>query len=237
MEENNKDVYETATDEMEEALEETTSMTDAGQELAPAESAPGFFEIIYGMFFSPAATFSALARFPVASRAAIFFLLVQLLSSINGMAVVREQFPDLVGTGIVFFPVLLIIMAFIGWFLNTSVLQLLAEFQGGKGRGIQLFTALGFAYAPSLFSAPVTLLLSNTYPRLLNVITFIITIWVIVLNVLAIRVIHGFSTGKAVWTLLIPLFSILLLFVGFVILTILVIMGMGLTEFPGFPGL
>ncbi len=201
------------------------------------ESAPGILEIVYGMFFSPSSTFATIARHPMVGKAILFFLFVQLLSTVNGIAVVREQLPDLLGSGFVtVFPVMILTMAMIGWFLNAAVLQLLAEFLGGKGRGATLFTALGFAYAPALFSAPVTVLLTNTYPKLLNLVTFVITVWVLVLTVLAIRTVHGFSTGKAVWTLFIPFLSFLILMIGFAIMTVLVIMGLGL-EFPGMPGM
>ena len=243
-------------EEMEKSRHEEESLPEQAQELSAdevqetvqaeadlpaeteAESAPGFLEVVYGMFFSPTETFAAIARFPMVGRAVLFFLFVQLLSTVNGIAVIREQFPDLLGAGLItFFPVMIMIMALIGWFLNTAVLQLLAEFLGGKGRGAALFTALGFAYAPSLFSAPLTVLLTNVYPRLLNVATFIITLWVLVLTVLAIRTVHGFSTGKAVWTLMIPFLSILILVLGVTIMTVMIIMGLGLTEFPGFPGM
>ncbi len=201
-------------------------------------SAPGFLEIVYGMFFSPANTFSAIRQFPMVGRAVVFFLFVQLLSTVNVIAIVREQFPDLLGAGfITFFPFMVLTMALIGWFLNTAVLQLLAEFMGGSGRGMTLFSALGFAYAPTLFSAPASLLLSRTNPTLLNLVTFLITFWVLGLTVLAVKTIHEFSTGKAVWVLVIPLLSILVLMLGFAVFTVMVIMGLGLTEFPGVPGL
>jgi hypothetical protein len=214
-----------------------TAETEADQPVhEQKEPVPGILEVIYGMFFSPVVTFAAIAKHSMVGRAVLFFLFVQLLSTVNGIAFIREQAPDLIGTGLTtVFPVMMMTMALIGWFLNAAVLQLLAEFLGGKGRGTALFATLGFAYAPALFSAPLTLLLSNVNPRMLNLTTFILTIWVMVLSVLAVRTVHGFSTGKAVWTLVIPFLSFLILSLGILIMSVLVIMGLGL-EFPGMPG-
>ncbi len=211
-------------------------------EIQPAgpkeKKSPGFLETIYGVFFSPVAAFEAIAENPPVGQAVLFFLIVQMLSLINGVAMVREQFPNLLGSAFIsFLPIMILAMALIGWFFNASVLQLLAEFLGGKGRGRQLFTALGFTYAPSLFSAPVSLLIGENWPRAANLLTFALTVWVVVLTVLAVRSVHGLSTGKSIWTVLIPFISIVLLVLGMTLFTILVIMGMGLTEFPLMPGM
>jgi hypothetical protein len=46
-------------------------------------------------------------------------------------------------------------LRFAMWFVGAAVLQLIAEFFGGRGSGLGLFAAIGFAHLPLIFMVPL----------------------------------------------------------------------------------
>lgn len=113
-----------------------------------------------------------------------------------------------------------------GLAIGAGLMQLVAAMLGGQGTYRGTFTALAFANVPSLIGVPVDLLgvALPTVRLLAGLVGLALTVWVIVLAVIAIRESHALSTGRAVLTLVIPVVVLLVIgvvFVGAFIATLL----------------
>jgi hypothetical protein len=100
--------------------------------------------------------------------------------------------------------------------IAAGIVQLSSYLLGGRGTYAGMFTGLGFADVPNLFGIPALLLplvLGGTGGVLAGLLNFGLVIWVLVLSVIAVRENHGFSTGRAVAAVLIPIAALILLFV------------------------
>ncbi len=142
---------------------------------------------------------------------------IGLLSSVAGVAQLRAApppetpgFPEL--TGPLAFAGAIIggpIAAVVGLAIGTGVLHLVSLMLSGKGRYRGLFCGLAFASVPNLLQIPFQLAgiaLGPIAQALGGIINFGITIWVVSLAVIAVRENNeGFSTGRAVAVVLIPL--------------------------------
>jgi hypothetical protein len=127
--------------------------------------------------------------------------------------------PVLAILGLIFGPIL----GLIGLAIGTAILMLTSLMFGGKGAYKGLFCGLAFASVPNIFSAPIQVLqlLGGIAGQLVGgLISFGITVWVIVLAVIAVRENNSFSTGRAVGAVLLPIAVILLLV--FVVIAIFV---------------
>ena len=109
--------------------------------------------------------------------------------------------------------------------IMSGVFHLFARLLKGKGDFAGLISASGFANFPSALATPFGLLglMGNGIgSKLYSLISFPFTIWVIVLQVIAIRENYKLSTGRSVATLFIPLIIlvafIVLLVIGVVVL-------------------
>jgi hypothetical protein len=106
------------------------------------------------------------------------------------------------------------ILGLIGLVIGTGILKLTSLMFGGKGSFKSLFCGLAFASVPNIFSAPIQVLqfLGGVGGQILGgLISVGISIWVVVLAVIAVRENNAFSTGKAVGAVLLPIAAILLL--------------------------
>ncbi|HAA90597.1 MAG: Uncharacterized protein XD63_0325 [Thermoanaerobacterales bacterium 50_218] len=114
---------------------------------------------------------------------------------------------------------------FFAWFSGGIVFFLLGKLFKGKGSLSGLLASLGFAKAPALIQIPLTAILSllGTPGKLLIGITsFGFTIWIIVLDIYAVRESLEMDTWKAIATVLIPV--VLLFFGVLLLLAVLVVM-------------
>lgn len=103
-------------------------------------------------------------------------------------------------------------LALVFWFLEAAVWHLLAQFFGGQGRGTTLFLALGFTNLPLLLGQGAGALLGlsgqNFWPTLLVGAS---AVWVFVLQVMAVKEMHGLSAGRALTVVLLPFAALLIL--------------------------
>ncbi|MTI48798.1 Yip1 family protein [Sporosalibacterium faouarense] len=105
-------------------------------------------------------------------------------------------------------------------FIETGMYNLISEFLGYKGSGKGLFSALGFASVPGIFSIILLGIFSSINLNIVSTIISIpITIWVIVLNIIAIKKTYQMGTGKATLTYFIPIIALI------VVVGILIILG------------
>ncbi len=113
-----------------------------------------------------------------------------------------------------------VLLAAVWLFIITGVLHLLSKLFGGKGGYWNLFSAYSFAGFPMIISVPVSFVgayLGVIGNLISGLVTFGITIWVLVLQVIALRESHDLTTGASIGIYLIN-FALL-----FVIIFVLII--------------
>lgn len=165
-------------------------------------------EWLYGVLASPVQTLNEIAREKPVGLAFLVYLGVAVLVMVSnifgdqGFVVLEETMAEL---GI-FIPasVLItgaIVFAVASIFIITALLHLLARLFGGSGGYWNLFSAYAFADFPMIISVLITLIaayLGTVGAVFGGLITFGLSIWVIVLQVIALRESHGLSTGASI---------------------------------------
>ena len=100
------------------------------------------------------------------------------------------------------------------WFMGTAVWHLLAEFYGGKGTALGLFSTLGFAYFPQILIVPfwvVAALLPVSMKTIMMTLSALIILgWCLFLSITAMKEVYQFSAAKAVLVMLTPLLVMVL---------------------------
>ncbi len=217
----------------------------AGAPATGTPSPPSFFadflELVYGVFFSPVATLRAAVRRPVAPFGAslLGFELAVLINCLAGLATARTVIREFLaamaqaaGTQVVTdfgsfpagFVAVVVVAALllnpITLFFKAGALGLMSSFLGGRGDASRLYAAFGLTYLPSVVAVPVSLLTSarSDLGSLGLALTLGILVWRLVLDIIAIREVYDFGTGKAVAAALLPLGVPILLFIVLVII-------------------
>lgn len=173
-----------------------------------------FLDDLYGVLFSPRATFEDLAVRPSVGAALLLYLLILVVDAVAGLPGVDATLGRLPGLGQLLhgaaralLPAYLILTA-VGWVLSAAVLHLVAEWLGGHGRAADLFSLGAFYRVPLLFLAPLSLLASVTLPGLGRLFGFALALWSLVLEVLAIAANYRFGAGRAILTVLLPVVAL-----------------------------
>jgi len=121
-----------------------------------------------------------------------------------------------------------VVVGFIGWVVTAGILHLVAKILGGKGVFTEMLVLMGFALLPNIFQAPIGLvvILSGglTGAFLSMVLGGILAIWILILDIIAIREAHKFSTGRAIATLILP-FAILIVLAFILVIGIFLMSG------------
>jgi hypothetical protein len=120
-----------------------------------------------------------------------------------------------------------VVVGFILWVVITGILHVIAKILGGKGAFTEMLVLMGFAMLPNIFQAPIGLI-ALFYGGLTGAFIAIglggiLAIWVLILNVLAIREAHKFSTGRAIATLVLPFVVLMVLVFVLIIVAIFLI--------------
>jgi hypothetical protein len=191
------------------------------QEQPRAEEASdeGLLETAISVVSQPVPTLRRLTRNPRWGWAVIVTVVISVGSSLATLA----QGAPLMGAQPGFLPppelqeglraftlVLALLAPFIavaGLAIGAGVVQVSSYILGGKGSYAGLFTGLGFASIPNALGIPAMLLprlLGGAGGALAGLVNLAALVWVLVLGVIAVRENHGFSTGRAVAALLIP---------------------------------
>lgn len=117
------------------------------------------------------------------------------------------------------------------WIIGTAILHLTAEFFGGRGTAVGLFTALGFAHIPRIFIVPVwavvTVMPPGSKTMLLSAAVLMVVCWSLYLDVVAIGEVHQLSMAKSVLVLITPIF-----FIGILFITALIFIGSAMIHMP-----
>lgn len=190
-----------------------------------------FLENLYDVIFQPATAMRQIASVQLVGQGLAAFFISTLIPA--GAAYFVLQAAELTRV----YPVMLlfhIVGRLVVWFVGAAVLQLIAEFYGGRGTAMGLFAAIGFAHLPWIFAVPLWVL-AILLPAGLAAITFaasfaVVIAWTMVLIVLAIKGASGLSTAKAVLVLATPLLVLILAVIALVIF-------IGAAFWPGWLGL
>lgn len=195
---------------------------DGPQESAAAQ----FLDNLYGVLFSPRATFADLAARPPMGQALALYLLIL---AVNGLASLpalqsglgrvgmRAMLPSLTG----FLTPFYLVVTLVSWLVGAALLHLVAEWLGGQGRATDLFALGAFYRVPQLFMAPLALVSALTWPGLTTPFSLLLAAWTLVLQVLALRANYRFATSRAILVLLLPFVLGIVLVTGLVVSAIL----------------
>ncbi len=183
---------------------EPTAPTAAAEPPKPAR--PDFFELLYGILFTPRKAIRQAAENPPFTQALVVFFVVNILSTIVttvslGTALSSRIFASAPAA----FIVAGLIVGFIDWFVVTAIFHLLAELFGGRGRGLALFTLIALVNLPRLVNVPLALLSLTPLRSLGVLLNLAVVVWVAILYVIAISEVHHISTGQSIGVLLMPL--------------------------------
>lgn len=201
------------------------------------EGTASLVELLYGIITQPGEVFRQLAKTPKVLWGLLVFYGVNLFDFVLGYALARPELTNIPPglplqlVGVIptlarnlFLAFLIFIFFFSGamWFVASGVFSLLAQLLGGNGNGKGLLSAMGFAVVPGLFSALVEAVVSLLgLPRFISMVTALgVGIWILVLQVLAIRDTQSISGGRAALVFFLPL--IVLFIAGMVIMAVLV---------------
>ncbi len=183
------------------------------------EKKEGILELVYGVLFEPVRTFAGMAVNPPVLMALGLVVALNLAEALMGLFTTPLYFrelnlPHIPGFDLARSLLSLVVaggfvLGIVKLFFMAGLLHLLAELYGGKGNARSVLAAYALAGLPAAFMIPVQLLASLLAPGMaIGVITgllsFGVYVWSVVLLVIGIREVHGFSTGKAALTVFTP---------------------------------
>ena len=189
-------------------------------------------ENIFGTLFRPASTFRRMLEERTSVITAAIIVLIACICSGAGSILTQSVFMSMFAEFPGFEPAtapsfeemmfsptasmtLSVVGGFISWVVITGILHVVAKILGGKGAFTEMLVLMGFAMLPNIFQAPIGLIaiFSGGLAGALIAIGLggILAIWVLILDVLAIREAHKFSTGRAIATLVLPFVVLMVL--------------------------
>lgn len=205
-----------------------------------------FIDNLYGVIFTPSQTLNKIARSKLVGQGLIVLILstlIPLIASSGAFADLNSipgglppGFPtELMPLFNTLKPFMLIIAAVmvvvfkpLVTFLFTALMHMISEFMGGGGSGKGLFAGFCFASFPSILMAPVNIINNFIDSDISGVFSLVFMIWVVILQITAVRENNGFSTGRAVLTYFLPWIIVL----GILILMIVVMISVFSTMIP-----
>ena len=171
------------------------------------------FEVLYDVLFQPRIAMQTIAaKRNVGQAIAVFLLsiLIPIWAMYFGLQTTG------MGNMIQFVIGFKVLGSIIMWFMGAAVWHLIAEFFGGKGTALGLFSTLGFAHFPHLLIVPLwvfaALMPANVKTTIMVVSVFGILLWSCFLMIVGLKEVYQFSTAKAVLVLVTPILAILFLF-------------------------
>ncbi len=181
---------------------------------------------LFGVISEPVKTLKSIAAARPSGWASLVFLAVTLINALVGSANPQtvESLSELTATTgfSVDVPILIfgaLIVAFVFFLISTGIIHFIARLFKGTGSFEGLYSAFAFASFPQIFAAPLSVVAVLTGPLGLifgGLVSFALSVWVLVLKVIAIRESHALTTGKAVGAFLLQfvvVYAIPILFV------------------------
>ena len=180
-------------------------------------------ELLYDVLFHPGAAMNAIAgRRLIGQGLLVFFISVALPSGAIWFSM---------GTAAGAFILLLVVGSVVLWLTGTALIHLIAECYGGRGMVTGLLAALGFAQIPRVFLVPLwvasALLPEPGRLPFMGLSAVGILMWILALDVSALKETYGFPTTKAILVLVTPLLAVVLL-----VLVLITFVGVQLAPLP-----
>jgi len=100
-------------------------------------------------------------------------------------------------TGVMVLAIAFILVGLIGWYWLSASVDLLARLLGGQGSGQSTMTAIAQSLWPLLLTAPV-LTIKDWLPSLGELLSLLLTLWVLFILIRGIRQAHNLGWGKSV---------------------------------------
>ena len=179
------------------------------------------WDILYDLLFEPHSAMGKIAIQRNAGQAlivALFSILLPIVAVGFGMKHTGMWTMIYVMIGIK------IVASILVWIIGAAIWHLIAEFFGGRGTAVGLFSALGFAHLPRVFIVPLWAFISvmpeNSKNILMVIAVLMILFWSVMLDVVAIKEVHQLTTAKAVLVMIVPLLMVgLLCLVSFIFIS------------------
>ncbi|HEY3375762.1 MAG TPA: Yip1 family protein [Candidatus Aquicultor sp.] len=209
------------------------------------------FDLFYGVITKPVETLRHISDNRFWVKGLIIYILVLWISGLASLPsiLIGSGLNQFAGTNInpgsarTFAVLVVIITPLFTVFVLPALIgfyHVIASMLKGKGDVLGLLAAIGFASIPQVFFVPFSLLdlIGST---IIGVITSLIqlalAIWVIVLNIIAIRETYRFSTGRAAITFLAPVIILIIVAIILVVFIVAAVMSAvgglgGLNQLP-----
>lgn len=180
-------------------------------------------EVIYGILFQPASTFGYLSREKPLKQGLIIFLIVALFNVLISQGIeawgINNAIYSLPANFIWFAGLIGIIASIIMLFFMAGFWSLISEIIYGQANAKGLLVSLSFAYLPGVLGPPLQyaamLIGIKTAAMFLPFLTWL---WVLVLQVMALREALSLRNSQAILLFAIPLLVVL----AMVMLTIII---------------
>ncbi|HJX69487.1 MAG TPA: Yip1 family protein [Dehalococcoidia bacterium] len=188
----------------------------------------GILDILYQVLASPSKALREVSkRRPLgwAMLTAIFISVVFALTLLPNPPELVEVIFDLEKGSLDLVPVVFIwvVIFLVALFIGGGIFHLIATLFRGRGSYLGLVCGLCFACFPFVFFAPLTLLralLGFSGNILYPIGSLLLFLWILALEITAIRQNYHFSTGRAIATYFIP--AILLIIVPLLVVTVII---------------
>jgi hypothetical protein len=199
------------------------------------------FDLLYGIIAKPVNTFRYLTAEKPWVKGALIYVLISWITTLAGLPAQLESFEqldalsnvsnvNLRAAAIIALVLIFPIVSAAGLFIMGGIYHLLAKLLKGQGEFKGIIASLGFANFPSILITPFYLLyfIGGSVAKAIALIitlsiSFAFGIWVLVLDVLAIRENYKLSTARAVAVCLIPIATAIILAIFLLILLIVLI--------------
>jgi len=184
------------------------SQMEIKDDLTPKD---GLAEVVVGIIGSPVATMRKMSRESSLRLSLTVFLLVMLV--VAGTVLVDAELAAQLGGSVVVF-VVLMPLSFLLLIIQAGVIFGVARLLGAKGSFSSLLSLLALANVPSLFMAPLALL--SFVPgiaagALYGLGSLVLTIWVVILNIIAVRETFQVTSGRALLICYLPILLLVVL--------------------------
>ena len=196
-------------------------------------------DILYGTVAAPSETFSKLGKNPPVLKSVfiviaiyVFMWLLSLSDLRNtGLEIMNDfgQVPGqlLLGNVLAVAAIFGVIFAVLIWFIVSGSLSLWASLLGGQDNAKGLLVCYGFAMIPSVFSGILQTLtnLAGLHVSMNWLVGILVFIWIIYLQMVAVRETQGLSTGLSLFVALTPILGSILLIILMGLLVLLAFSG------------
>ncbi|HEY9845046.1 MAG TPA: Yip1 family protein [Candidatus Caenarcaniphilales bacterium] len=126
--------------------------------------------------------------------------------------------------GVLAFTVVFLLASAVGWYWFSASIDFLARLMGGQGTAPATLSAIAQSFWPLLLSAPV-IVLQAWLPTFGELISLLVTVWVLFALVRGIRQVHNLSWRRAVLCLILTVVLTLMAPLGIVLWPLLLGLG------------